>query len=308
VHEKAGGSAVQIVGREAELEALTAFLDGPANALVLSGGPGIGKSTLWEAGTAAARERGIRVLSTRASDARPRLSFAALVDLFDGVDTTAFREVPSPQLSALNVALLRAEPDGPPPESGAIALGFLNALRALTAHGPVLVAIDDVQWLDNSSSRVLAFAARRLDRPGLGYLLARRPGRVSELERALDADRLEVGALSFGAIRRLLAERLGLGLSRHVARRLFDATLGNPLFALEVGRLVAEEGLGPDDELPVPTGVEDLFGPRIARLSAPVRRVLLAVALSPRLRLTELVELADTDAADDAVDAGVLVV
>ena len=117
-------------------------------ALVLTGGPGIGKTTLWEAGVAAARERGLRVLSARASGAEARLSFAALIDLLDGVGGEELAALPAPQLRALEVALLRTEATDVPPETGAIALGFLNALRALAARGPLLVAVDDVQWLD----------------------------------------------------------------------------------------------------------------------------------------------------------------
>src|SRR6266508_2650652 len=156
----------EIVGREAEIVVLREFVKAdslPGAALVLSGEPGSGKTTLWEAGVTAARERGIRVLKTRASGAEAQLSFAALIDLLDGVHPTELAGLPKPQLHALEVALLRAEPVSAPPESRAIALGSLNALRALGASEPLLVAIDDVQWLDPPSAEALAFAARRLD-------------------------------------------------------------------------------------------------------------------------------------------------
>ncbi|MGH2794338.1 MAG: ATP-binding protein, partial [Actinomycetota bacterium] len=100
----------QIVGREPELGALRDFVgaDASARACVLTGGPGIGKTTLWEAGVAAARGSGTRVLVARPSDAEARLAFAALTDLFDTVDIEALTAVPEPQRGALQIALLRA--------------------------------------------------------------------------------------------------------------------------------------------------------------------------------------------------------
>jgi len=230
VRERSGDDERQIVGREAELAALRGFLGGHAIAFVLSGGPGIGKTTLWEGGIAAARAEGLRVLVTRASSAEAQLSFAALSDLLNDVDEE-LGLLPVPQRHALEVALLRAEPFGAPPEQRAIALGFLNSLRSLSEHGAVLVAIDDVQWLDPASAEVLVFAARRLERADVRFLIAKRPARATALERALEPrgiERADVGPLSLGAIRRLLSERLGLSLPRHVLRRLVDATLGTP--------------------------------------------------------------------------------
>ncbi len=199
----------QIVGREPELAAVNGFVAAVAatKVFVLTGGPGIGKTTLWEAVIGIARERGLRVLMVRPSGAEAQLSFAALIDLFEGVD--AFAGLPAPQRSALEVALLRAKPGDAPPEPRAIAVGLLNALRALSAEEPVLIAIDDIQWLDAPSNDALVFAARRLEEEPVTFLLARRPGRPTALERALEPrrlERLEVGPLSLGATRRLLVE------------------------------------------------------------------------------------------------------
>jgi len=278
-------------------------------ALVITGEPGLGKTTLWEAGQAAARERGVRVLTTRASSAETRLSYAALIDLLDAVDRDDLADLPAPQLRALELALLRAEPSGAPPEPRAISLGFMNALRTLSVTQPLLIAIDDVQWLDPPSEDVLGFAARRLPGESVRFLLTRRRGRPASVELALESAHLELGPLSLGVIRRLLVDRLGLILPRHLLRRLVDSTLGNPLFALELGRTLLEHGFPPvGEELPVPDAVEDLFGPRVSRLTPPVRRLLLAVALSAEPPLAELTALAGRDALEDAIDADVLVV
>src|SRR5262245_17258826 len=307
-----GASDGEVVGRGAELAVLHAFLEqGGARALVVTGDPGIGKTTLWEAALGVARERGFRVLSTRASSAEARLSHAALIDLLDGVDTEELAvRLPAPQLYALEVALLRTQPVETPADS-AVALGLLNALRALYDR-PLVVAIDDVQWLDAPSAASLAFAGRRLERDGPLFLLARRPGRESVLEQAFEAgglDRLEIGPLSYGAIRQLLSDRLGLVLPRHLLRRLVDTTLGNPLFALEVGRGLAERGepaIGED--LPVPDAAEDLLGTRVAQLPAPTRTLLLATALSADLTVSQLGGVVAPRAVEEAVDDGILVV
>jgi hypothetical protein len=225
--------------------------------------------------------RGLRVLSARGSGAETRLSSAALIDLLDGVGREELAAVPLPQLHALEVALFRAEPTGTPPEAHAIAVGLLNALRSLAAREPLLVAVDDIQWLDRASGDALAFAARRLAGEAVAFLLSRRPGSSSALERALEGrplERLEVGYLSVGATRRVLSERLGLSLPRNVLRRVFETTLGNPLFTLEVGRALAARGtpaIGGD--LPIPDEVEDVLGTRVAQRAGPVRTLLLAL-------------------------------
>ena len=302
-----------VIGREPQLALLWEFLtnDARAPALVLSGAPGIGKTTLWERGVGLASRHGFRVLSCRPSEAEAQLSFAALADLLEGVNAELGR-LPAPQARALEVALLRTEPVGPPPEPRAIAAGFLNVLRELASDGPVLVAVDDIPWLDRSSGEVLCFAARRLRGHSVRFLLARRSGDSSPLEHAFEGpgpDRLAVGPLSLGGARSLLSQRLGLTVSRRVLHRIVETAQGNPLFMLELGRTVADRGL-PEigSELPLPPVVDDLFGARIATTSRPVRRLLLAIALAGDLVRSELAAIAATGAIDDAVDAGLLTV
>ena len=131
--------------------------------------------------------------------------------------------MPAPQRAALEVALLRAEPTRVPRGPHAIALGVLNALRVLAVEAPLVVAVDDFPWLDAPSADALVFAVRRLQGAPVGFLLARRPGRASVIERALEPwglQRLGVGRLGFSASRRLLVDRLELVLPRQVLRRI----------------------------------------------------------------------------------------
>ena len=300
------------IGRDAELSQIAGFLAGPGiGALVVTGAPGIGKTTIWEAALEEAAASGRHVLTARAAESALPLSFAGLADLFEDIDLSAFPSVPEPQRDALAVVLHRAEPvPGQPELSTAAALGSVALLRLLSAEQPLLVAIDDVTWLDRQSFEILAFAARRLGEASVRFLFTRRAGAESELEAAfahLPVEQLELGALTLGAIRLLVAKRLGLNLPRRLLRRLYDSASGNPLLALELARSpVARDEDEPLALLPASTRAEDLFGARVAALPASVRRALLAVALSPQLTESETAALAGGDAVQVALAAGLL--
>lgn len=301
-----------LVAREAELGVLAGFLGADGrDALVLEGTPGVGKSSLWERCLVLAEEAGFLVLTSRASDAEAGLPFAAVIDLLDDVGDEELAALPTPQRSALGIALYRERPTDQPPDPQAISLGLLAVLRRLSAERPLLIALDDTQWLDRASDEALAFAARRLTRDPVRFLLARRRAGRPALEDALGEDRTErlsVEPISLGATRQLLAERLDLRLTHHLLRRIYDVTLGNPLFALELGRVIAARDpatLG--DDLPLPDHVEDLLGMRIDDLTEPERQVLLAIALDAALRVGQLQTLAGVDAVDSAVRSGVVV-
>jgi hypothetical protein len=171
------------------------------------------------------------------------------------------------------------------------------------AAGPVLVAVDDWPWLDGASAGAVVFAARRLAGEDVRFLVARRVGRDTELERVAEPAgvvRVALGPLSFGAVSGLLAARLGEPLPRRVARLVFDTCGGNPLFAVELGRAVVERGVPEIGAgLPVPAVLGELFGARVAGLPPQVRRALLAVALSHGLTGDELAAVAGPLAVED---------
>jgi DNA-binding CsgD family transcriptional regulator len=306
--------AGRLLGRDAELAQLHLFLDAaPASArtLVLAGGPGFGKTALWEAGVESARRRGTTVLVARPSEPETQLSFAALGDLLETVDDSVLAALPDPQRRALEVALLRAEPSDQPPETRAIAAGCLGALRELASRAPLMVAIDDVQWLDAASAAALQFAQRRLDDESVAFLLTERTGSGTGRLGAERTERIEVGGLSIGAARLLLAERLDFHPSRMLLRRIFEATGGNPLFTLELGRSLRENDGHADTEQPlaVPSEVGVLLGRRLARLSAEAKTAALCAALAsdPSTELiAALLGEAATASLAELVDAGVV--
>jgi DNA-binding NarL/FixJ family response regulator len=307
-------SEQHVISRESALLVLRQFLGsgGPGACLVLSGEVGIGKTTLWESGVDIAAAEGYVVLPARASEAEVSLSFASLADLIDSVDAEVLDSLAAPQLQALEVALRRRDPVGAPPDPFAVSAGFLSTLRALSERGPVLVAVDDIQWLDPSSSDALLFAARRLSDEPIRFLVTRRTGRESDLERAMQpglVERLEVTPLSFGATARLLLERLGPVLTHRVLRKVHATSRGNPLFALELGRLLVAGGT-PDigAELPIPHLVDEIFGQRVRGLPDAARRALLAVALSAGLSISELSVIVDPLALEDEIASGLLAV
>src|SRR5437773_9200181 len=168
-------------------------------AVVLTGSAGIGKTTLWSAGVAEARQLGRIVLLTRAAESEARVSYAALGDLLAGVPEATFDELSPPLRRALDRALLRTDETGGAPDPRAVSLAVGRVLRALAASGPVVIAVDDVQWLDRPSARVLSFVFRRLTDEPVGILESLRvgsgaPGDPIQTHRALaDCVQLTIG-------------------------------------------------------------------------------------------------------------------
>ena len=162
-----------VFGRGRELGVVAAFLDGlrsGPSGLLLAGEAGIGKTTIWSAGVADAAARSYLVLSSRPAEAEAKLSFAALGDLLAGVIEQVLPGLPPPQQNALRVALLLEDPVGSPPEPRAVCAAFLGVIRCLAAQGPVVFAVDDLQWLDGPSAVTLDYALRRLADEPVGLL------------------------------------------------------------------------------------------------------------------------------------------
>ncbi|MGH3129141.1 MAG: helix-turn-helix transcriptional regulator [Gaiellaceae bacterium] len=297
-----------VVGRDAELAVVEEFLDlasRTSSALVVEGEPGIGKTTVWQEAVRRGVERGMRVLSSRPGPAETRLAFVGLGDFLATVDAGILGELPPPQQHALEVALLRADPEGPAPEQRAVATAFLSVLHVLSRASPVLVAVDDLQWLDTSSRHVLEFAMRRLASEPVGCLGTVRlevSARVAVSDEWTRRSRLP--PLTLAALHEILKDELGRTFPRPALVRIERTSSGNPFFALELARALAEQGeqVHGSGPLPVPGDLAELIAGRLRRLSTATRRALLVASALPQPTL----EMLDPAAIALAEAAGVV--
>ena len=282
------GVHTAIVGREPELALVAGFLDGVASwpaALLVEGEAGIGKTTVWLEAVREAEARPFRVLQSRPAESETTLSYAALADLVgEGFDETRTL-LPPVQERALAAALLRADGDEVA-HARVTGTALVGVLTALAEEEPVVLAIDDVQWLDPASANALTFAARRLP-PRTGLLLARRslPGGELPLglERALADDRVQriaPGPLTLAGMHQLVRSRLGDSLTRALLTRVADVSAGNPFFALEVAQALVRQREAPDPAAPLrlPRRVEELVATRVGDLSELAGELVLAAS------------------------------
>lgn len=279
-----------IFGREEELAAITRFIldDRPhACALLLEGDPGIGKTTLWREGVRLAESKGL-ALTARASEAETNLSFTVLGDLLAPVLDGALVNLVPARRRALEAALLLGPPSPTDADPRAVSLAVFEVLMSLAADRPLTIAIDDMQWTDAPSARVLTFALRRLAVEPVSIFASRRiAGGLSdplELGTAFprDVEHLVVGPIARETMGRLLRNRLGRVFAAPLLRRIHDASGGNPFFALEIGQALArdEPALPPDEPVPIPQDLQELLRKRLSTLSGPTRHALLLAASS----------------------------
>jgi DNA-binding CsgD family transcriptional regulator len=300
-----------LIAREEELLAGERFLDrvrAGGALLHLEGEAGIGKTALWAELARAADERGYAVLSCRASTAESSLAYVSFSDLVGGVADSLLDRLPPPQRNALEAALLRSHPAAPGLDRRAVATAFVTLLGLLAESGPVVVAVDDASRLDRPSARVLEFAVRRLGPRPLGILATSRTDEGRPRLVAMfpgEAEHIVLGPLSLGSVYRLLKSRLGLALPRPALLKVEAASGGNPLFALEIARVLQSQGLpGPGEPLPVPDSLAQLVAGRIDGLPAETREAVLAASASVR----PTTDLVDPLSLEPAEEAGVLTI
>jgi DNA-binding CsgD family transcriptional regulator len=314
----------EAIGRKSERAFIYRFLDdvpgGPASLLVL-GEAGIGKTTLWKDALVEAGRRAYITLVCRPVEAEARLSYASLGDLLGGVLDRTLPSLPEPQRHALELALLRAPVSGRGPDQRAVSVAVAGVLRMLASESPVLVAVDEVRWLDRPSATVLRFVMRRVEGEPIGILATARGAGPDDdafdLSRSWPESRLRtlvVGPLDVDAIDEIVRARLDARLERSTLLRLHRAAGGNPFYALEIARALVVHGieLQPGGNLPVPKSLRDLLSQRLARVGTEARDSLRIVALldHPTISLVEraLGSAGRQTALDRAVSAGVVLV
>src|SRR5712675_2170817 len=250
------------------------------SALLIEGEPGIGKTTLWLAAHELARDRGFRVLSARAAAAESVLAYTALADLLDGVPAAAWAGLPEPQRSAVDQVLLRSD-NGSSTDQRAVAAAFLSVVEYLADEGPLLVAIDDLQWIDPSSTHVVAFAARRLSGP-VGILGSVRTdtgnggGTWLQMPRPDAVNRIRLHPLDIHDLHVAVSARLRRPFSRPTMGRIHQVSGGNPFYAIELARAIAEHAPGVETSLP--RTLTDVVRARIGGLDPDVHDALLAAS------------------------------
>ena len=267
----------QLFDREREREVLDRLLDGGrGGVLVVHGEAGVGKTALLEYAVEAGRE--FRVARTFGVEAEMELAFAAVqqlcspfVDLLD--------RLPQPQQEALGVAFGLST--GSAPDPFLVGLAVLGLLSEAAEERPLLAVVDDAQWLDQASARVLAFVARRLFAEPVAILFAAR--QVDDALRGLPE--LLVSPLRHRDARALLESVLPARLDEPVLERIVVETRGNPLALLELPKgLTPTElagGFGLPAAVPLSASIEESFTRRLAGLPNDARRLLLVAAADP---------------------------
>lgn len=298
----ATASSARVAGRSAELGAVVEVLASARSrpsCLILEGEPGIGKTTVWTEALKIAREQGYQVLSTRPTAAESVLAYASLADMLadaeaaDGRDHN-WSDLPQAQRLAIDQVMLRAVPESGPTDPRAIATGFGSAVAQLAARGPVLLAIDDVQWLDSSSAAALTFAVRRLSGPVavLGTVRIDESGNGQQLQfdGQARARRLRLSPLDLTGTRAAVADCINRPVAGPTMLRIHQISGGNPFYAVELARAMADQldsGLSGMAEIPLSRTLSQLVRARISGVGHDVSAALLAAASlsAPNLEL-----------------------
>ena len=259
--------------------------------LLLEGEPGIGKTTVWSTALDLAREQGFQVLSTRPAASESVLAYASLADMLSGIDAAHLVDLPAPQQLALDRVLLRTNVDGVATDPRAVAAGFLSVVERLAGQSPVLLAVDDMQWLDSSSKAALTFAVRRLNGPVafLGAVrlesTASRGGTRLRLDEAEPSRRVRLQPFDLANTRALIVQATHRSFARPTMVRIHEISGGNPFYALELAH-AAHDGQS-QLEMPLPATLSELVRARFRGLDQDVYAALLAaaVASSPTVEL-----------------------
>jgi DNA-binding CsgD family transcriptional regulator len=281
-----------LVGRDDELGVIRAALDEIAaggSTFVVIGDAGVGKTALLAAATAEAAARGLCVLTAVGSEAEHHLPFAALGQLVQPILDRA-TDLPPGHRAALLAALGLAGKEGTP-EQLFIALAVLELVGDVSARTPVVLAVDDLQWVDTPSRDVIDFVARRLDAEPTVMLLASRTGRTNPASYPA-AVSISLAGLSSESSHVLL-RRHAPDLAPADAAQVLSIADGNPLALLELPVSLGPSGSGSGPlrraagSVPLTSELERAFADRVDELDPSVRALLLVAALQGSDQISE---------------------
>lgn len=295
-----------LVGRVTELSVIADFLAAArGGGLVLLGESGSGKTALWHSARREAVERGALTLVATPGEHEGRFSGSVLLDLLGAIDLDGVLP-PGPLRHALDVVCLRREA-ADPPRPQVVSVAVREVLAHLARERQVVVFVDDAQWADAVSMEALAFAARRLTDHPVQFVLTRRAGfERTPLEAVLVRGRLvqvEPPPLQREEVARLLVQELGLQLTPRVLRLVHERSRGNPLFALEIGRVLVARGVPAIGEpLGVPEEMASVLGLRVRALPQAQQTLLLLLALDPGLPESVIVEIVGRETLEAAFE------
>jgi DNA-binding CsgD family transcriptional regulator len=283
-----------LIGRDTEIECLDSVLDRlreRGGALVVRGEAGIGKSALLHRARDRASSLGARTLTTVGVESEAELAFAGLHQLLRPI-TRRMDSLPARQREALEAAFGVADTLEPDPYR--VALAAYELVCEAAGAGPLLLILDDAQWLDRSSLGALTFIARRVESEPVVIVAAVRDGYATPLDEAgLPTLRLE--RLSEPAAAELL-DREAPDLSPTVRAGVLAEAAGNPLGLLELARAAALSGDGAETlarpPMTLSARLERAFASRLDELPTGTRIVLLAAALDSDAPLEELLDAA----------------
>lgn len=258
-----------IVGRSRELDQIQAFLEGVAagpSALLITGEAGIGKTALLDAAVELASEQAGRTISIRAHEEESLEPWLSLHDLFDSVGIDP--------------------PSGEDPSD--IHRQVLATVRRVSDAGPLLIAVDDANWMDQPSARAIRFSLRRLKDEPVAIVATSRSGSDAEtrlgLRRSHPTERvteIEVQPLGRDDIRELI-DPIVERIQPSNLTRIVEASGGNPLYATELARAIAVGGRSYEvgEAIPLPPSLHGVFEARLDQVPSDMAATFQVLALT----------------------------